>query len=39
MSASLTKSDAPEAPKNIGKVPALDPAILKRNSIMVPPPP
>lgn len=35
----LTAVDAPMAPQNVPKPPPLDPGIIKRNSIMVPPPP
>lgn len=32
----LTTVDAPEAPKNVVVPPPLNPAIIKRNSIMIP---
>ena len=35
----LTTNKAPMAPLGVIKAPPIDPAILKRNSIMIPPPP
>ena len=37
--ATLTKEKAPPAPTNVPLPPPLDKAIIKRNSILVPPPP
>lgn len=36
---SLTNKSAPAPPKNVALIPALDPAIVKRNSLLVPAPP